>query len=137
MCLIVNELLLPNCSLFSSVFLYEIIRIFFILNAFTPLCSYYSTLIFNAMHCNNVCIICAQSEGKYIFRKNNEKHMAFDEEDDQESYFNARKDIPLIPYPEDEDEIEYDSDGNPIAPERSKVTNIFIQFTNFFISIFL
>lgn len=54
-------------------------------------------------------------------RKNNEKHMAFDEEDDQESYFNARKDIPLIPYPEDEDEIEYDSDGNPIAPERSKI----------------
>ncbi|XP_065664936.1 ATP-dependent RNA helicase DDX42 isoform X2 [Hydra vulgaris] len=42
-------------------------------------------------------------------------------EDDQESYFKARKDIPLIPYPEDEDEIEYDSDGNPLPPERSKI----------------
>ena len=37
-------------------------------------------------------------------------------------YFNARKDAPLIAYPDDEDEIEYDSDGNPLPPERSKVS---------------
>ena len=44
-----------------------------------------------------------------------------DDEDDQESYFNARKDIPLIPYPDDDEEMEYDSDGNPLPPEKSKV----------------
>jgi len=50
-----------------------------------------------------------------------EKRVDLDDEDDHESYFNARKDIPLIPYPDEEDEIEYDSDGNPIAPEKSKI----------------
>jgi len=50
-----------------------------------------------------------------------EKRLDVDDEDDQESYFNARKDIPLIPYPDDEDEIEYDSDGNPLPPEKSKI----------------
>lgn len=44
-----------------------------------------------------------------------------EEEDDQESYFNYIKNAPVIAYPDDEEEIEYDSDGNPIAPEKSKV----------------
>ena len=47
--------------------------------------------------------------------------MDVDNEDDQESYFKARKDLPLIAYPDEEEEMEYDSDGNPIPPERSKV----------------
>ena len=47
--------------------------------------------------------------------------MDVDEEDDQESYFKAREDLPLLAYPDDEEEMEYDSDGNPIPPERSKV----------------
>ena len=34
------------------------------------------------------------------------------------------KDVPLQAYPEDDEEIEYDSDGNPIAPPRTKVWNI-------------
>lgn len=44
-----------------------------------------------------------------------------EEEDDQESYFNYIKNAPVIAYPDDEEEIEYDSDGNPIAPEKSKI----------------
>lgn len=45
-----------------------------------------------------------------------------EEEDDQESYFNYIKNAPVQAYPDDEDiEIEYDSDGNPIVPEKSKV----------------
>lgn len=31
------------------------------------------------------------------------------------------KDVPLEYYPDDDEEIDYDSDGNPIAPPRSKV----------------
>jgi len=33
------------------------------------------------------------------------------------------KNAPVVAYPDDEEEIEYDSDGNPIAPEKSKVLN--------------
>ena len=51
--------------------------------------------------------------------------MDVDNEDDQESYFKARKDLPLIAYPDDEEEMEYDDDGNPIPPERSKVCTVF------------
>ena len=59
-----------------------------------------------------------------------------DDEDDQESYFNARKDLPLIPYPEDEDEIEYDSDGNPIPPEKSKVGSVVYFVPHFNVPLF-
>lgn len=31
------------------------------------------------------------------------------------------KNAPVVAYPDDEEELEYDSDGNPIAPEKSKV----------------
>lgn len=44
-----------------------------------------------------------------------------EEEDDQESYYNYMKNAPVIAYPDDEEELEYDSDGNPIAPEKSKI----------------
>ena len=44
-----------------------------------------------------------------------------EEEDDQESYYNYMKNAPVVAYPDDEEELEYDSDGNPIAPEKSKV----------------
>lgn len=46
-----------------------------------------------------------------------------EDEDDHESYFNYVKNTPVVAYPDDEEEIEYDSDGNPIAPEKSKVLN--------------
>lgn len=49
------------------------------------------------------------------------KRTDIDDEDDQESYFNAVKDGTIVPYPDDEDIYDYDSDGNPIAPERSRV----------------
>ena len=44
-----------------------------------------------------------------------------EDEDDQESYYNYMKNAPVVAYPDDEEELEYDSDGNPIAPEKSKV----------------
>lgn len=44
-----------------------------------------------------------------------------EDEDDQESFFRVMKDVPLEAYPDDDEEIDYDSDGNPIAPPRSKV----------------
>ena len=44
-----------------------------------------------------------------------------EDEDDQESYYNYVKNAPIVAYPDDEEELEYDSDGNPIAPEKSKV----------------
>ena len=44
-----------------------------------------------------------------------------EDEDDQESYYNYIKNAPVVAYPDDEEELEYDSDGNPIAPEKSKV----------------
>lgn len=44
-----------------------------------------------------------------------------EDEDDQESFFRVMKDVPLQAYPEDDEEIEYDSDGNPIAPPRTKI----------------
>lgn len=44
-----------------------------------------------------------------------------EDEDDHESYFNYVKNAPVVAYPDDEEEIEYDSDGNPIAPEKSKI----------------
>lgn len=44
-----------------------------------------------------------------------------EEEDDQESYYNYMKNAPVVAYPDDEEELEYDSDGNPIAPEKSKI----------------
>lgn len=50
-----------------------------------------------------------------------EERLDVDDEDDQESYFNARKDLPLVLYPDEEDEIEYDSDGNPLPPQKSKI----------------
>ena len=59
-----------------------------------------------------------EAKGK---KKGKDKRVDLDDEDDQESYFKARKDVPLIPYPDEEEEIEYDSDGNPIPPEKSKV----------------
>ena len=31
------------------------------------------------------------------------------------------KEVPLEYYPDDDEDIDYDSDGNPIAPPRSKV----------------
>ena len=74
--------------------------------------------------------VCLCKEQKYLgkilfslfmHRSKDEKRLDVDDEDDQESYFNARKDVPLIPYPDEDDEIEYDSDGNPIPPEKSKV----------------
>ena len=45
-----------------------------------------------------------------------------EDEDDQESYYNYMKNAPVVAYPDDEEELEYDSDGNPIAPEKSKVS---------------
>ena len=45
-----------------------------------------------------------------------------EEEDDQESYFNYMKNAPVLSLDEEE-ELEYDSDGNPIVPEKSKVRN--------------
>lgn len=46
-----------------------------------------------------------------------------EEEDDQESYFKAMASAPIVVAGEGEEEVEldYDSDGNPIVPERSKV----------------
>ena len=44
-----------------------------------------------------------------------------EDEDDQESFFRVMKEVPLEYYPDDDEEIDYDSDGNPIAPPRSKV----------------
>ena len=51
-----------------------------------------------------------------------------EDEDDQESYYNYMKNAPVVAYPDDEEELEYDSDGNPIAPEKSKVSES-IQYT--------
>lgn len=62
--------------------------------------------------------LCDRSKGK------KEERLGVDDEDDQESYFNARKDIPLVLYPDEDDEIEYDSDGNPLPPQKSKVRYI-------------
>ncbi len=43
-------------------------------------------------------------------------------EDDQESYFKAMANAPIVVADGDEDiELEYDSDGYPMVPERSKV----------------
>ena len=42
-------------------------------------------------------------------------------EDDQESYFKAMANAPIILGDDEEEDWEYDEDGNPIAPERSKV----------------
>jgi len=44
-----------------------------------------------------------------------------EDEDDQESYYNYMKNAPVVAYPDDDEELEYDSDGNPIAPEKSKI----------------
>lgn len=69
-----------------------------------------------------------------MFHKNRttkESRLDVDNEDDQESYFKARKDLPLIAYPDDEEEIEYDDDGNPIPPERSKVFTLSIFFSHY------
>lgn len=44
-----------------------------------------------------------------------------EDEDDQESFFRVMKEDPLEYYPDDDEELDYDSDGNPIAPPRSKV----------------
>eukprot|EP00794_Sanderia_malayensis_P003420 gene3420-3911_t len=49
------------------------------------------------------------------------KRTDIDDEDDQESYFRAVKEGPVTPYPDEEDLWDYDSDGNPIAPEKSKI----------------
>ena len=46
-------------------------------------------------------------------------------EDDHESYFNAVANA-IILADEDDEEWEYDEDGNPIPPERSKVRIIYI-----------
>lgn len=60
----------------------------------------------------------------YCFRV---KRQDIEEEDDQESYFNYIKNAPVQAYPDDDDmEIEYDSDGNPIVPEKSKVSIIYL-----------
>ena len=57
-----------------------------------------------------------------LFRPAKDHRLDVDGEDDQESYFKARKDLPLLAYPDEEEEMEYDDDGNPIPPERSKVS---------------
>jgi len=45
-----------------------------------------------------------------------------EEEDDQESYFKAMANAPIVVAEGEEDlEVDYDSDGYPILPERSKV----------------
>lgn len=49
------------------------------------------------------------------------KRFDIDDEDDQESYFNAVKDGLIVPYPDDDELWDYDSDGNPIPPEKSKI----------------
>ena len=43
----------------------------------------------------------------------------------QESYFKAMASAPIVVAGEGEEEVEldYDSDGNPIVPERSKVSS--------------
>ena len=58
-------------------------------------------------------------------------------EDDLESYFNYIKNAPVASF-DDEEELEYDSDGNPIVPEKSKVfmsnfvrNNLFIMLNIF------
>ena len=50
-----------------------------------------------------------------------------EDEDDQESFFRVMKEVPLEYYPDDDEEIDYDSDGNPIAPPRSKVLLILVS----------
>ncbi|XP_031572736.1 ATP-dependent RNA helicase DDX42-like [Actinia tenebrosa] len=58
----------------------------------------------------------AEEEKKRIQRQD------IEEEDDQESYFNYIKNAPVQAYPDDDEvEIDYDSDGNPIVPEKSKI----------------
>ena len=58
-------------------------------------------------------------------------------EDDLESYFNYIKNAPVASF-DDEEELEYDSDGNPIVPEKSKVfmsnfvRNILFIMLNYF-----
>lgn len=44
-----------------------------------------------------------------------------EEEDDQESYFKAMLNAPIVVEGEEEIEIEYDSDGNPMIPDSAKV----------------
>ena len=39
------------------------------------------------------------------------------------------KNAPVVAYPDDEEELEYDSDGNPIAPEKSKVIILLVQLS--------
>eukprot|EP00795_Rhopilema_esculentum_P014288 gene14288-5323_t len=62
-----------------------------------------------------------QEEQEKDAGKSKGKRTDIDDEDDQESYFNAVKDGLIVPYPDDEDLWDYDSDGNPIPPEKSKM----------------
>lgn len=59
---------------------------------------------------------------KYYISSIRVQRQDIEEEDDQESYFNYIKNAPVQAYPDDDEvEIDYDSDGNPIVPEKSKV----------------
>lgn len=68
-----------------------------------------------------------QKEANLSEKERNEKDKKkvrrddIEDEDDQESYYNYVKNAPIVAYPDDEEELEYDSDGNPIAPEKSKI----------------
>ena len=45
----------------------------------------------------------------------------FEEEDDQESYFKYVESLPQTGEDEEDLLVEYDEDGNPIVPEKSKI----------------
>lgn len=48
-----------------------------------------------------------------------------DQEDDQESFFRYMEENPLagVVFDDDETVIEYDAEGNPIIPEKNKVSS--------------
>lgn len=50
-------------------------------------------------------------------------------EDDHESYFKAVANAPIVVGEGEEDiELEYDSDGNPVVPEKSKVSTGYVAY---------
>ncbi|CAH1238200.1 DDX42 [Branchiostoma lanceolatum] len=64
-----------------------------------------------------------ENMGKKDEKKTKEERFDIDEMDDQESYFKYMEENPLAGVnPDDDDPIlEYDEDGNPIVPEKSKI----------------
>ncbi|KAI8516128.1 ATP-dependent RNA helicase ddx42 [Branchiostoma belcheri] len=64
-----------------------------------------------------------ENMGKKDEKKTKEERFDIDEMDDQESYFKYMEENPLAGVNPDDDDpiVEYDEDGNPIVPEKSKI----------------